>query len=122
MRTWPGSAATWPGPSGHAEETIARRLWHRLPWLFVGLGGATAAAIIVGGFEDQLDKKVRGRRGSGTRARRQLLDCHSCGHGLPWLFWRIGVDPAFGSGPLATVVQDLLSITVYLVIATAIVG
>ena len=41
-----------------AEETIARRLWHRLPWLFVGLGGAMAAAIIVGGFEDQLDKKV----------------------------------------------------------------
>jgi magnesium transporter len=40
---------------------------------------------------------------------------------LPSLFRRIGVDPAFGSGPLATVIQDLLSILIYLAIATAIV-
>jgi magnesium transporter len=32
---------------------------------------------------------------------------------LPWLFQRIDIDPAFGSGPLATVVQDLLSILIY---------
>jgi magnesium transporter len=37
---------------------------------------------------------------------------------LPWLFEAIGVDPAFGSGPLATVVQDLLSIWIYLSITT----
>ena len=40
------------------EETLLRRLWHRLPWLFVGLAGAMAAAIIVGRFEDELDKTV----------------------------------------------------------------
>lgn len=40
---------------------------------------------------------------------------------FPWAFRRLGIDPAFGSGPLATVVQDILSITAYLVIATAIV-
>jgi magnesium transporter len=40
---------------------------------------------------------------------------------LPWAFHRLGRDPAFGSGPLATVIQDLLSIAVYLAIATAIV-
>jgi magnesium transporter len=39
---------------------------------------------------------------------------------LPWILHRLGIDPAFGSGPLATVVQDLLSIVIYLVIATAI--
>ena len=39
---------------------------------------------------------------------------------LPWILHRLGVDPAFGSGPLATVVQDLLSIGIYLGIATAI--
>jgi magnesium transporter len=33
---------------------------------------------------------------------------------LPWLFDTFGSDPAFGSGPLATVVQDLLSILIYL--------
>lgn len=36
-----------------------------------------------------------------------------------WAFQRSGADPAFGSGPLATVVQDLLSIGIYLVIATS---
>jgi magnesium transporter len=36
---------------------------------------------------------------------------------LPWLLHRLGRDPAYGSGPLATVVQDLLSVVIYLVIA-----
>jgi magnesium transporter len=41
---------------------------------------------------------------------------------LPWLLDRAGVDPAFGSGPLATVVQDLLSIVIYLWVALAVLG
>jgi magnesium transporter len=32
---------------------------------------------------------------------------------LPLLFQRVGVDPAYGSGPIATVVQDLLTIVIY---------
>jgi magnesium transporter len=32
---------------------------------------------------------------------------------LPWLLSRHGRDPAFGSGPLATIVQDVLSLVVY---------
>jgi len=32
---------------------------------------------------------------------------------LPWLLARRGVDPAYGSGPVATVVQDILTILVY---------
>ena len=39
----------------------------------------------------------------------------------PAAFQRLGKDPAFGSGPLATVFQDLFSIAVYLAIAVAIV-
>lgn len=38
---------------------------------------------------------------------------------LPVTLRRMGVDPAFGSGPLATVVQDLLSLLIYLGIASA---
>ena len=34
-----------------------------------------------------------------------------------WLLHRLGHDPAYGSGPLATVVQDLLSVVIYMVIA-----
>jgi magnesium transporter len=40
---------------------------------------------------------------------------------LPWLFARLGFDPALGSGPLATVVQDVLSLLIYFLIASALV-
>ena len=168
-----------------AEESVIRRLYHRLPWLLLGLVGAMASALLVGAFEEQLDKKVllaffvpavvymadavgtqteavliRGLsvgvtvRGialrelvtglitglvvgaafvpfallgwgdSGVAAAVALALFASCSiatlvaMALPWTFQRLGADPAFGSGPLATVIQDLLSIAVYLAIAT----
>jgi magnesium transporter len=42
------------------------------------------------------------------------------GMALPWLFDAAGADPAFGSGPLATVIQDLLSILIYFAVATSV--
>jgi magnesium transporter len=36
---------------------------------------------------------------------------------LPWILARLGRDPAFGSGPIATIVQDVLSLAIYFVIA-----
>ncbi len=39
---------------------------------------------------------------------------------LPWLLQRSGFDPALGSGPLATVLQDLISILLFFGIAGAI--
>jgi magnesium transporter len=41
---------------------------------------------------------------------------------LPAFLQSIGRDPAFGSGPLATVIQDLLSITIYLSISSLLVS
>jgi magnesium transporter len=172
-----------------AREPVARRLWHRLPWLLIGLVGAMASAAIVGAFEEQLERKVllaffvpgvvymadavgtqtetvliRGlAAGVGVRSvlRREVLTgivvgavmavaflvfalvvwgdgevaaavalslLASCSIAtlvamvLPWAFHRLGIDPAFGSGPLATVVQDLLSIAVYFAVALAVVG
>lgn len=32
---------------------------------------------------------------------------------LPWAIWKAGADPAFGSGPLATILQDILSLLAY---------
>jgi magnesium transporter len=32
---------------------------------------------------------------------------------LPWLIGRVGLDPAYGSGPLATIVQDVVSLLIY---------
>ena len=37
---------------------------------------------------------------------------------LPWALSRAGVDPAYGSGPIATVIQDLLSILIYFFVVT----
>ncbi|MCC7138872.1 MAG: magnesium transporter [Planctomycetes bacterium] len=39
---------------------------------------------------------------------------------LPWWLSRAGRDPAFGSGPLATIVQDVLSILVYFAVVSAV--
>lgn len=37
---------------------------------------------------------------------------------LPWLLNKCNIDPAFGSGPLATIIQDFLSILLYFLIAS----
>jgi len=170
-----------------SEEPVARRFWHRVPWLLLGLLGAVLAADIVGLFEKQLQANVMlaffipgivylaDAVGTQTEALviRGLSVGVSIGHvvrreiftglfvgftlaavffpiglwrwgdaglamavalsifaacatasfvalSLPWVLNRMGIDPAFGSGPLATVIQDLLSVIIYLVIATAI--
>jgi magnesium transporter len=38
---------------------------------------------------------------------------------LPWALSRLDVDPAFGSGPVATILQDALTILTYFVVMTA---
>lgn len=169
-----------------SEESVPRRLLHRLPWLVLGLAGAMLSAGIVASFEEQLKAQVllaffipavvymadavgtqtetvviRGMAiGVPLRriARREALTglvigalLAACFFGfalagwgdgriaaivavallasasiatvvamtLPYLLARLGRDPAFGSGPLATVIQDLLSIVVYFTVAAA---
>lgn len=171
-----------------AEEPVAQRLWHRLPWLLLGLVGAMASAVLVGAYEEELKANVllaifvpavvymADAVGTQTEALlirgfavgvslrqvavRELLsgvaiglivavafvpfafvawgDEHvalavglallaSCSIAtlvamvLPWLFQALGRDPAFGAGPLATVIQDLLSILVYFAVAVIVV-
>lgn len=41
------------------------------------------------------------------------------GLALPWLLSRLGRDPAFGSGPIATIMQDVLSLAIYFLVAQA---
>lgn len=169
------------------EESLARRFWHRFPWLLVGLAAAMAAAAIVAGFEQGLGAHlqlvffipgivyiadavgtqtetlvVRGLSIGvpvGRVMQRELVTGVILGTVLgglaypviwawfdaataltvalsifaastvatgvamclPWLLDRLGLDPAFGSGPLSTVIQDLLSLAIYFAFATAIV-
>jgi magnesium transporter len=43
------------------------------------------------------------------------------GLALPWALDRLGRDPAYGSGPLATIIQDVLSLAVYFVTVSLVV-
>jgi magnesium transporter len=38
---------------------------------------------------------------------------------LPWALARAGRDPAYGSGPLATIIQDVLTLAIYFLAVTA---
>ncbi|HLV57469.1 MAG TPA: magnesium transporter [Natronosporangium sp.] len=165
-------------------ESVPRRIWHRLPWLALGLLGAMVSAGLMNAFERQLDElvliaffvpgivyladaigtqtevlairglsvgvgigRIAGREtltglllgvllaavalpvitlvwGDATVAAAVALAVAAASSvatvialGLPWLLHRLGRDPAFGSGPLATVVQDLLSLLIYLAVA-----
>lgn len=40
---------------------------------------------------------------------------------LPWALARLGSDPAYGSGPLATIVQDVLTLLIYFGFVSAVV-
>lgn len=41
---------------------------------------------------------------------------------IPIMFKRLGKDPALGSGPLATALQDLISVLIYLLFAVLLIG
>jgi magnesium transporter len=41
---------------------------------------------------------------------------------LPWLIGRLGQDPAFGSGPVATILQDILSLMSYFAVVVLLLG
>ncbi|QKV18507.1 magnesium transporter [Oricola thermophila] len=40
------------------------------------------------------------------------------GFGLPWAFTRFGADPALGSGPVCTIIQDVSSLLIYFTFVT----
>jgi magnesium transporter len=169
-------------------EAVTQRLWHRLPWLALGLVGAMASAVIVGAFEDEIRKQillalflpavVYMADAVGTQTETVVIRGMALGvpirtvfarelvtglviglllgsaffafalavwtdarvaaavgvalgiscsvasivaMALPYGLARLGRDPAFGSGPLATVIQDLLSIVAYFGVASLLV-
>ena len=170
-----------------SEEPVLRRVYHRGPWLLVGLVGAVLAARIVRAFEGDLESEVAlafflpgivymadavgtqtetlvirglsvgvpvrrilrlevvtgalvglllsvalfplallvtGERDLALVVSVSLFASTACATliamALPWLIDRLDFDPAFGSGPLATVLQDILSILIYFSVAAAV--
>ena len=41
---------------------------------------------------------------------------------FPWVLARAGLDPAFGSGPVATILQDVLTIAIYFLVMTTVIS
>lgn len=85
--------------------------------LLIGLvlGGLTLPAVwwVFGNFELALAVAASLVAAGGIATTIGLL--------LPWLLGRLGSDPAYGSGPLATIVQDLLSLLTYFLIISLVV-
>jgi magnesium transporter len=52
--------ASTPDARTASQETVGRRLWHRMPWLAVGLAGAMASAGPLAGIEDQMATNLAG--------------------------------------------------------------
>jgi magnesium transporter len=40
---------------------------------------------------------------------------------LPWSFQRAGLDPALGSGPMCTIIQDVASLSIYFMLVSALI-
>lgn len=97
-----------------SEESVTWRLWHRLPWLAVGLlVGLLLAAVMLPTISWLWHDVALAATVSLTVLAASTV-ATMIAMALPYLLHRLGYDPAFGSGPLATVVQDLLSIVIYL--------
>jgi magnesium transporter len=43
------------------------------------------------------------------------------GFGLPWVFQHLGSDPALGSGPICTIIQDVASLFIYFLFVSALI-
>jgi magnesium transporter len=81
--------------------------------LIIGIGiGAALGTLAAGGvlavFGDQLLALAVGLAvlAGGTMSA-------VVGFGLPWVFQKLGSDPAMGSGPICTIIQDVASLFIY---------
>lgn len=83
--------------------------------VLIGAVLGSAAFVIVMAF--WRDARLAGAVGTALFCSGAIAS--SLGIVIPWWLARMKVDPAYGSGPMATVVQDTLTIIVYLAVLRA---
>jgi magnesium transporter len=88
----------------------------RMPWLMLGLAGGMLAGGVARLFEASLQREIA-LVVAITLAVTAVVATLVASL-LPLGLARLGADPALASGPIATVCQDVLSVAVYLGIAT----
>lgn len=92
------------------HQSGRKLLWGELrTGLLLGtiLGALVFAAVLVAYRNARLAMAV-----AVTVTTAGFIAC-TVGVGLPWLLRRLGKDPAFGCGPLATIIQDVLTLVIY---------
>jgi magnesium transporter len=103
------------------EAIVVRGLSYNAPSLAHLLIGEMSAGILIGAVLGAIAwPLVYGAFGSGQLASAVALAiavagpmASACGLFFPWLLSRAGLDPAFGSGPIATVIQDVITLVAY---------
>ncbi len=92
----------------------------RMLWSEVKTGtliGAILAALAFAGVIVAF-RNVRLAAAVGASLLAAGMTAAAVGIGFPALLAHFKKDPAFGSGPLATIVQDILSLLIYFVVAS----
>jgi magnesium transporter len=79
--------------------------------------GAVLGALVFAGVLAAYQNVRLALAVGGTVVTAGLTAC-TVGVGLPWLLNRLGRDPAFGSGPLGTIIQDVLTLLIYFLAVT----
>jgi magnesium transporter len=78
------------------------------------LGGVTCAILVHSKLADNTIESVRLVFAFGTAMFSAIMVATTLGLFLPFLFRRIGIDPAISSGPLVTTANDSISVTIYM--------
>ncbi len=81
------------------------------------LGGIACAILIYSRAPESTIKPTHLVFAFGTAMFSAIMVATTLGLLLPFLFRRIGIDPAISSGPLVTTANDSISVTVYLALA-----
>ncbi|OHB74865.1 MAG: magnesium transporter [Planctomycetes bacterium RBG_16_55_9] len=78
------------------------------------LGGIACAILIHSKTADRAIESVQLVFAFGTAMFSAIMVATTLGLFLPFLFRRIGIDPAISSGPLVTTANDSISVTIYM--------
>jgi magnesium transporter len=78
-----------------------------------GLSIGLILALLAGAFTVVAFDEPRLALAVGTSLLAACTIASSLGLCLPWVFSRVGWDPAHASGPIGTIVQDVLSLAIY---------
>jgi len=91
--------------------------------LSCGVMGAVACTILINTRipEDAIEP-ARLVFAFGTAMFSAIMVATTLGLFLPFLFRRIGIDPAISSGPLVTTANDSISVAIYMALAVALAG